>query len=75
MPTPEVPDTAGTDSPVADAPTTGQITGEMIKAVRRETRAGAIDCRQALEASGGDVEGAIAHLREKRIGTPKKVWV
>jgi hypothetical protein len=52
----------------------GEITGDKIKAVRRETRAGAIDCRQALEVSGGDVERAIAYLRERRIGTPKKVW-
>jgi len=50
------------------------VTGEKIKAVRKETRAGTIDCRKALEQCGGDVEKAIAYLRDRNIGTPKKVW-
>ncbi len=50
------------------------VTGEKIKAVRKETRAGSLDCRKALEATAGDVQKAIEYLRERKIGTPKKVW-
>lgn len=50
------------------------VTAEMIKSVRKETRAGTIDCRDALIESCGDVERAIEILRDKGIGTPKKVW-
>jgi translation elongation factor EF-Ts len=50
------------------------VTGPKIKAVRKETRAGTLDCRKALEATGGNVEQAIEYLRERKIGTPKKVW-
>jgi translation elongation factor EF-Ts len=50
------------------------VTGEKIKAVRKETRAGTLDCRKALEETGGEVEKAIEYLRERKIGTPKKVW-
>jgi translation elongation factor EF-Ts len=50
------------------------VTGPKIKAVRKETRAGTLDCRKALEATGGNVEEAIAYLRDRKIGTPKKVW-
>jgi translation elongation factor EF-Ts len=60
---------------MADAADNGAVvTGEKIKAVRKETRAGTIDCRKALEATGGDVQKAIEYLRERKIGTPKKVW-
>jgi translation elongation factor EF-Ts len=50
------------------------VTGDKIKAVRKETRAGTIDCRKALESTGGDVQKAVEYLRERNIGTPKKVW-
>ncbi len=50
------------------------VTADMIKTVRKETRAGTIDCRDALIESCGDVERAIEILKEKGIGTPKKVW-
>ncbi len=50
------------------------ITAEMIKIVRKETRAGTIDCRDALIESRGDTDRAIEILKEKGIGTPKKVW-
>ncbi len=51
-----------------------RITGASINAVCKETRAGTIDCRKALEATGGDVEKAVEYLNERKIGTPKKVW-
>ncbi len=50
------------------------VTAEMIKLVRKETRAGTIDCRTALIESCGDVDRAIEILKEKGICTPKKVW-
>ena len=50
------------------------ITAQMIKVVRKETRAGTIDCRDALIESRGDTAKAIEILKEKGIGTPKKVW-
>jgi len=36
-----------------------------IKHLRDKTGAGMMDCKEALEASGGDVEKAILHLRKK----------
>ena len=50
------------------------LTAEMIKIVRNETRAGTIDCRDALIESKGDTAKAIEILKDKGIGTPKKVW-
>jgi elongation factor Ts len=50
------------------------VTGEKIRAVRKETRAGTLDCRKALEATAGNVQDAIQYLRDRKIGTPKKVW-
>jgi len=50
------------------------LTAEMIKTVRNETRAGTIDCRDALIESKGDTNKAIEILKEKKIGTPKKIW-
>ena len=51
------------------------VTAQMIKAVRNATRAGTIDCRDALIEARGDTDKAIEILKEKGIGTPKKVWV
>lgn len=36
-----------------------------IRALRDQTGAGVMDCKRALEASGGDVDAAVAFLREK----------
>ena len=51
------------------------ITAEMIKVVRKETRAGTIDCRDALIESRGDTDKAIEILKEKGIETPRKVYI
>ena len=51
------------------------VTAQMIKEVRKETRAGTIDCRDALIESRGDVNKAIEILKEKGIQTPKKVYI
>lgn len=42
-----------------------EITTSMIKELRDLTSAGVLDCREALETTGGDFEEAIAYLREK----------
>ena len=42
-----------------------EITTSMIKELRDATSAGVLDCREALEATEGDFEEAIAYLREK----------
>ena len=49
-----------------------EITGDMIKRLRERTGAGMMDCKRALEASGGDIEGAIEHLRKKGAATGQK---
>lgn len=51
------------------------ITAEMIKAVRKETRAGTLDCKDALKATGGDIQKSIELLRSQGKVTPKKVYV
>ncbi|MBT8113360.1 MAG: hypothetical protein KJO47_06750 [Gammaproteobacteria bacterium] len=51
------------------------LTAEMIKVVRKKTRAGTIDCRDALIESRGDTAKAIEILKEKGIETPRKVYV
>ncbi|KAF3999531.1 hypothetical protein [Glaciimonas immobilis] len=52
-----------------------QVTALMIKAVRKETRAGTLDCRAVLEETGCDVEKAIELIRLRGQKTPKIVWV
>jgi elongation factor Ts len=49
-----------------------EITTAMVKEVRQETGAGVLDCRKALEASAGDLENAIAHLRKKGLAAAAK---
>jgi elongation factor Ts len=42
-----------------------EITTSMIKELRDTTNAGVLDCREALRASEGDFDKAVAYLREK----------
>lgn len=49
-----------------------EITTAMIKELRQLTGAGVLDCRKALEAAGGDFEGAAAALREKGLAAAAK---
>ncbi len=42
-----------------------EITSEMIKKLRDKTGAGMMDCKRALEATAGDMDAAIEHLRKK----------
>jgi elongation factor Ts len=48
------------------------ITTEMIKQIREKTGAGIMDCRNALESSGGDLQKALDYLREKGLAMAAK---
>jgi elongation factor Ts len=45
---------------------------EMVKELRDRTGAGVMDCKAALEASKGDLQGAIEHLRKKGLADAAK---
>lgn len=49
-----------------------EITPEMVKALRERTQAGMMDCKRALEATGGDMEKAVDYLREKGLAAAAK---
>ncbi len=49
-----------------------EITTSMIKELRNATSAGVLDCREALDATGGDFEEAVAYLREKGMSEAAK---
>ena len=48
------------------------IRPEDVKALREQTGAGIMDCKRALEESGGDVAQAVARLKEKGLSTAAK---
>jgi len=48
------------------------VTPQMIKSLRDRTGVGMIKCKEALEASGGDIEEAIAILRKAGIASAVK---
>jgi elongation factor Ts len=48
------------------------ITTQMVKELREKTGAGVLDCKQALEATDGDLERAATYLREKGMAAAKK---
>jgi elongation factor Ts len=48
------------------------ITTEMVKQLRDKTGAGMMDCKRALQESGGDPEKAIEYLRKKGAATAAK---
>ena len=45
---------------------------EQVKELRERTGAGVMDCKSALDASKGDMEGAIEHLRKKGLADAAK---
>ena len=45
----------------------------IIKELREKSGAGMMDCKKALDESGGDVEKAIEWLRKKGINTAQKI--
>jgi len=48
------------------------ITAEAVKELRERTGAGMMDCKRALEETGGDMEKAVAHLRDKGLAAAAK---
>jgi elongation factor Ts len=48
------------------------ITSEMIKKLRDQTGAGMMDCKRALEATGGNMDAAIEYLRKKGAAVAQK---
>ncbi|GAQ95221.1 elongation factor Ts [Thermodesulfovibrio aggregans] len=48
------------------------ITAQMVKELREKTGAGMMECKKALEASGGDFDKAIEYLRQKGLATAQK---
>ena len=49
-----------------------EITTQMIRELRETTKAGVMDCRKALETSGGDMQKAVEFLRQKGLETAAK---
>ncbi|MGA9115203.1 MAG: translation elongation factor Ts [Bacteroidota bacterium] len=48
------------------------VTNEMVKKLRESTGAGMMDCKRALEATGGDMQAAVEHLRKKGAAVAQK---
>jgi elongation factor Ts len=48
------------------------ITAGMVKELREATAAGILDCRKALEETGGDFDKAVDYLREKGLAQAAK---
>jgi len=49
-----------------------QITSEAIKKLREKTGAGMMDCKKALEQTGGNLEAAVEYLRKKGAAVAQK---
>ena len=48
------------------------ITAQMVKELREKSGAGMMDCKKALESTGGDLDKAMDFLREKGIASVAK---
>ena len=48
------------------------ISAEMVRELREQTGAGMMDCKRALEESGGDLEKAVGLLRERGMAAAAK---
>jgi len=49
-----------------------QITAALVKELRERTNAGMMDCKKALQECGGDMEKAVAWLRQKGLAVAAK---
>jgi len=49
-----------------------EITAELVKTLRSKTNAGMMDCKKALKETGGDLEAAVAYLRQKGLAVAAK---
>jgi len=50
-----------------------EISAKDVKALRDRTGAGMMDCKKALQETGGDVDAAVTYLREKGIAGAAKL--
>jgi len=48
------------------------VSAEAVKSLREKTGVGILDCKEALQASGGDFENAIEFLRKKGLASAQK---
>ena len=49
-----------------------EITAELVKTLRDKTNAGMMDCKKALKETDGDLEAAVAYLRQKGLAVAAK---
>ena len=49
-----------------------EISASLVRELREKTGVGMMDCKKALQESGGDLQAAIDYLRKKGIATAKK---
>ena len=49
-----------------------EISAGLVKELRERTGAGFMDCKRALEETGGDLDKAIALLRERGVAAAEK---
>ncbi len=49
-----------------------EISPELVRTLREQTRAGVMDCKQALAEAGGDLDKAVEVLRKKGAATATK---
>jgi elongation factor Ts len=49
-----------------------EISASLVKELREKTGVGMMDCKKALQESGGNLQAAIDYLRKKGIATAKK---
>ncbi|HZK14485.1 MAG TPA: elongation factor Ts, partial [Desulfobaccales bacterium] len=49
-----------------------EITAALVKTLRQKTDAGMMDCKKALKETGGDLEAAVAYLRQKGLAVASK---
>ena len=52
--------------------TMAEITSSMVRELRERTGAGMMDCKKALNATGGDMEAAVDHLRKQGVKSADK---
>ena len=48
------------------------ISAELVKELRERTGAGFMDCKRALDEADGDLEKAVALLRERGLAQPRR---
>jgi len=49
-----------------------EISASLVKELRERTGAGMMDCKKALQETGGDIEQAIEYLRKKGLSSAAK---